>query len=171
MNAIDLIEKQHRKIEQLLKRLQNAKSGQEQILIELATTLTGHARMEEEIFYPAAQRLLKEKNGVVLKAYEEHAVVTLELDRLLKGKISDAMFKARVKVINDLVMHHIEEEDESILLQVKKLSNKRALDRLGDKMEVLFRDTVEEGYRRALMTERRQSAVRVMDRNHQPRRT
>lgn len=170
MNAIDLIEKQHRKVEQILKRLQSAKSGQEQLVTELATNLTAHARMEEKIFYPAAQRAMKQKNGVIYAAFEEHAIVTLELDRLLKGRVSDAMFKARAKVINDLVMHHVQEEEEMILPQVRKLLDKRTLDRLGEQMEALFDETVEEGYEKALAQEKRQSAVKT-GRSQSSRRT
>lgn len=161
MNAIDLIEKQHRKVEQILKRLQSAKSGQEQLLIELATNLTAHARIEEQIFYPAAQRVMKQKNGIILEAYEEHAVVVLELDRLIKGREHDPMFKARVKVVCDLVSHHVEEEEESILPQAKKLLDKRTLEKLGDQMEALFEETVEEGYQKALLREKRLGAVKT----------
>lgn len=158
MNAISLLEKQHRKVEQILKRLQNAKSGQEDLVTELATNLTAHSRIEEEIFYPACREVLKGKDSIILESYEEHAVVVLELDRLIKSKVSGEMFKARAKVIKDLVTHHIDEEEEQLLPKIQKMMDEDTLDQLGDEMKALFDETVEEGYEKALQQEKRQSA-------------
>lgn len=162
MNAIDLLEKQHRKIEEILKRLETARSGQQSLVTELATTLGSHSHIEEQIFYPAARRVMK-KNGIdiVLESYEEHAVVTLELERLAKSGIKDEMFKARCAVIKELVMTHVQKEESELLPKVRKLIDKRTLDKLGQQMQALFDETVDEGYETILQREKRQSAVRA----------
>jgi hemerythrin superfamily protein len=163
MNAIDLLKKQHRKVELILKRLETAKSGQQAMVTDLATVLTAHLRIEEEIFYPVARRVGKQKNGsIVLELSEEHAVVTLELERLMKSGVTDPMFKARVAVITELVMNHFNKEEEEVFPAIQKLVEKRVLERIGNQLVAKFDETVEQGYRKALQIEKRVTAVRAI---------
>jgi hemerythrin-like domain-containing protein len=46
-------------------------------------------------------------------------------------------FAGRVKVVKELLEHHIEEEETEMFPQAKKLLGKAALDELGEKMEAL----------------------------------
>jgi len=58
-NAIELIKSDHRKVEQLYQRYQsiNGQTQQKQPIIqEICHELAIHAKLEEDIFYPAVER-------------------------------------------------------------------------------------------------------------------
>ena len=53
MNATSLLERQHRKVEALFKKLESGRSDPEPVLEELANSLAAHMAIEQDIFYPA----------------------------------------------------------------------------------------------------------------------
>jgi hypothetical protein len=93
MKATTLLENQHRKVEAIFKKLENAKPNSAAALVtELATDLAGHMVIEEEIFYPAAKRV---KNDLVLESYEEHALAAHGLKRLVEALLTTRVFTRR----------------------------------------------------------------------------
>ena len=51
MKATSLLEKQHRKVESLFKKL-SGKSASTELVEELASNLAAHMAIEQDIFYP-----------------------------------------------------------------------------------------------------------------------
>jgi hemerythrin-like domain-containing protein len=72
------------------------------------------------------------------EAKEEHRTVdTLVLPDLKTTDPSTLEFAGRVKVVKELLEHHIEEEEKEMFPQAKKLLGKTTLDELGAEMESL----------------------------------
>jgi len=147
MKATSLLEKQHRKVEGIFKKLESDKSDHSALLTELANDLVGHMAIEQTIFYPAVRSI---KEELILEAYEEHAVAELALKRLLATKPDDVTFKAKVTTLKELILHHVKEEEEELFPKVEKALGDEKLEALGKEMKAAFEQVVEAGFEAAL---------------------
>ena len=81
-------------------------------------------QIEEKMFYPAVKELkTKKAEEMVLEAYEEHAVVKLVLAELPKVDPEDERFEAKMTVLQELIEHHVEEEEEEMFKLAVKLDD------------------------------------------------
>jgi hemerythrin-like domain-containing protein len=148
MKATDLLEKQHRKVEGVLKKLEGGRSDAKPLLRELANDLVAHLTIEQEIFYPAAKEA---DEDLVLESYEEHSVAEVALMRLLATDLENESFRARVKVLKDLIEHHVREEEEYLFPEVKKAIDGDKLTELGKTMKTRFDEVVDAGFESAVL--------------------
>lgn len=136
MKATELLKKQHREVKTLFGAAKKAKPAQRRgILDEITEKLRAHMTIEEDIFYPAVREIgTKKAEEIVPEAYEEHHVVTLVLDELPDVDTDDERFEAKVTVLDELIQHHVEEEEEEMFKIAEKLGAER-LKELGSEME------------------------------------
>jgi hemerythrin superfamily protein len=143
MNATDLLEKQHRKVEAIFAKLEDeSKDDCQELLEELANDLAAHMTIEQELFYPAIREVDAE---LVAESFEEHAIAEVALKRLLAAD-SDETFKARVTALKELIEHHVKEEEKELFPKVEKALDDDKLDELGEQMEARFDEVAEAGY-------------------------
>ncbi len=135
MRATDLLRKQHRELETLLKEVLHEASVRERraLLHEVAARLEVHARIEEEIFYPALRAEVggRKTELMVLEAYEEHHVVDLVLRDLVRAEPTTPQFDAKLSVFKELIEHHIEEEEHEMFPTAERKLGARRLSELG----------------------------------------
>ncbi|HVM38482.1 MAG TPA: hemerythrin domain-containing protein [Sphingomicrobium sp.] len=123
-DAIALLKDDHRTVEKLFKQFEDAKGdGRKQKLAQqICMELTVHAKLEEEIFYPACEGKIEE--DLLKEAFVEHdgaKVLIAEIEAA--DSESDEYFEAKVKVLQEQIEHHIEEEEkgsDSVFGQVRK---------------------------------------------------
>ena len=72
--------------------------------------------------------------GIVPEAYEEHHVVKLVIDELPDVELEDEQFEAKVTVLDELIEHHVEEEEKDMFKLADKLGKGRLVE-LGEEME------------------------------------
>jgi hemerythrin-like domain-containing protein len=130
-NAIEMLREDHRKVQQLFENFEQASDSKEQICEQTITELETHTMLEEEIFYPAAQEQVEEKE-LIDEAQEEHHVVKLIMAELKKMGASDERFEAKFKVMSESVKHHIEEEESELFPMVE---DKLDVESLGQQMQ------------------------------------
>jgi hemerythrin HHE cation binding domain-containing protein len=135
MDPRQLLKRQHREVRALFKQIENAKGRQARSLLEeLATNLELHMRLEEEFFYPAIQELsARGAEDMAMEAFEEHGVVKLVLKQLPRVDPSDERFHAKMTVLQELVEHHVEEEEKEMFKQAGKLGDR--LEEVGEQMQ------------------------------------
>ena len=141
MNALDLLTKQHKEVKALFKKVEKSEGGRErrQLLDQISMALTGHATIEEEIFYPAVQALdTKKADEMINEAFEEHHVVKLVLAELPKVDPKDERFEAKMTVLSELVEHHVEEEEGEMFPKLAKKLGDAKLEALGEEMMTRF---------------------------------
>lgn len=155
MKATDLLEKQHRKVEAIFKKLEGGRSDNDALLTELANDLAAHMVIEQELFYPAA---MAAKEDLVLEAYEEHAVAEFALKRLLSKSPDDVTFKAKLTTLKELIEHHVKEEEEELFPKVEKAIPAAELTALGKQMKARFDEVVEGGYEAVLSASKSKSS-------------
>jgi len=140
VNAIDLLEKQHREVEQLFKKFEKAEAEEEKqrLFEEIGDKLAIHAGIEEKHFYPATRTARTEDE--LREAVEEHLSVKRIIADLLEMEPSNPQFEPKVLVLKEQVEHHVEEEEEELFPKVKKMLSRDELDDLGTVMEDLAQE-------------------------------
>jgi hemerythrin superfamily protein len=145
MDAITLLKQDHVKVKSLLREFEAYKGSEEpkrRIAEQIVRELMAHETIEEQVFYPAFKEAAKredEKEDVelVAESKQEHRVVDLLLDELQALDLDDEDFDAKMKVLQENVEHHIQEEEEKMFPAAKKLLTPAKLDELGDVMQEL----------------------------------
>jgi len=143
MNAIDLLKADHQTVKAILAQLSEstdkAIKKRTDLLDKLEMEISIHTKLEEEILYPAFKEAgTKEQDVMYFEAKEEHRTVdSLVLPDLKQTDPGTPEFAGRVKVVKELLEHHIEEEETEMFPQAKKLLGKSRLDDLGEQMEVM----------------------------------
>jgi hemerythrin superfamily protein len=133
MNAIDLLETQHRDIDTLFERLQQAKGVDRQPLFnDVADLLAIHASIEELHFYPAVNEADTEK--ILQRSLAEHLGVKRKLAACMVESIASDEFLAKLRALADDVQHHVHEERTELFPKVLELMNPDQLEALGQEM-------------------------------------
>src|SRR5262249_41854495 len=134
MNAIDFLKAQHRMVEDLFARIDKAKTEDEKetLFTELADSLAVHTSIEEHHFYPGVKSRATEE--LLLESVEEHLAAKRVLSDLLDLPVDDETFDAKLKVLNDLVSHHVEEEEGTLFPKVARSVDKSDLEEIAQAM-------------------------------------
>lgn len=140
MDAIQLVKKDHRTVEQLFKRFERAEKAEKnaemrRIVREVTRELSIHAGIEEQLLYPALRRAGEDNEDEVLEALEEHHLVKLTLAELEKMGPEDERYCAKMSVLMENVRHHVEEEEHELLPRLQKALPPKARKDLGAMME------------------------------------
>jgi len=143
MDATKLLEKQHRKVEAIFKKLERGSSEAAELVETLANDLAAHMTIEQEIFYPAVQSVDRD---LISESFEEHALAEVSLKRLLATDPEAEEFKARVVALKELIQHHVEEEESELFPKVRKALGDDRLSKLGKEMKVRFEEVAEQGF-------------------------
>lgn len=122
-DAIALLKADHRKVEELFEKFESARGAErKQALVkQICTELSIHAKLEEEIFYPACKGEIEEEN-MLEEAYVEHDGAKVLIAELAEASPDDEFYDAKVKVLSELIKHHVKEEErpkEGVLAQAR----------------------------------------------------
>ena len=112
-DAIVLLKDDHRKVEELFKEFESAKGeGRKQKLAhQIALELSVHATIEEEIFYPALEGKVDE--DLLKESFVEHDAAKVMIAEIEAAEgADDEFFDAKVKVLQEEIEHHVEEEEK-----------------------------------------------------------
>lgn len=143
MNAIELLVHDHETVKKLLNELsettERALKKRSELLgrLELELELVLHTAIEEDILYPAIRDSGgKEELKMYYEAKEEHRTVdSLVLPDLKRTRPDTVQFAGRVKVLKELLEHHIEEEEGELFPRARQLLDAAALKQLGQAMQ------------------------------------
>ena len=133
MDALELLRSQHAAIARVLSSAGDS-DDPDHLLQELAHLLLGHMVIEEHLFYPRIAELEKNQERLA-ESYEEHMIARFALGRAMVGG-ADA--RARLSVLKDLVLHHIQEEERDLFVRAKRLMSAAELRELGERMRTEF---------------------------------
>lgn len=127
-DAVDLLISDHKEVKKLFKdydKLAEAKAGDDErqaIADEICAKLTVHAQVEEEIFYPATREAFNDKDDALVDEAEvEHASAKDLIAQIQGMSPSEDLYDAKVKVLGEMIDHHVKEEEGEMFPKVKKL--------------------------------------------------
>ena len=112
-DGITLLRDDHRKVEELFKEFEKASGDgrKEKLAHEICLQLSVHTAIEEEIFYPACEGTVEE--DLLKESYVEHDAAKLLIAEIEAGQgESDEFFDSKVKVLQEEIQHHVEEEEK-----------------------------------------------------------
>jgi Hemerythrin HHE cation binding domain len=136
MNALELLKQDHQEVKELFKEAEGAEGKQKtEVFAKIKKALETHTRIEEGIFYPTMEKK-EELKDMVLESLEEHKQVKTLLKEM-DALVSDSeKFEPKLKVLQENVEHHAEEEEEGKMFpKVRQLFDKAALERLGQELQ------------------------------------
>jgi hemerythrin superfamily protein len=145
MNAIELLESQHREVESLFSKLEKARStaSKTKLFEQIADKLAVHAAIEEHHFYPAVKQ--KRTEDILLESLEEHLAIKRVIADLLELEAGDETFDAKLKVLKEEVEHHVEEEESDLFPKVRALFEHDQLEAIGQEMSDEQQELEEQG--------------------------
>ncbi len=119
-DIVELILMDHKPLKKLIKVLKSDADIEEKepAFEKFAPLLLGHAEPEEESLYVN----MKTDEELRVEAYEgdtEHSIANNLVEQLYATEDED-IWMAKVKVLAELVEHHIKEEEEEMLPDIKK---------------------------------------------------
>ena len=122
-DAVALLKADHQKVADLFRQFEDAKGDgrKQKLALQICKELTIHAMIEEEIFYPACEGKVEEAD--LKEAYVEHDGAKVLIAEIESGDPSDDFYDAKVKVLQEQIEHHVEEEEKrlvGIFSQAKK---------------------------------------------------
>ena len=134
-DAIALLKADHRAVEELFEKFEKATASERKrkLAEEICLELSVHAEIEEEIFYPACEGKVDE--DLLKESYVEHDGAKVLITEIMNGGPSDEFYDAKVKVLQEKIEHHVEEEEkrlEGLFAQARKAD--LDLDELGQQL-------------------------------------
>jgi iron-sulfur cluster repair protein YtfE (RIC family) len=137
MNAFDLLKADHEKVAGILETIEGtterALKGREELFAKLKEELDLHARIEEEIFYPAIEEE-KATREITLEAYEEHRLVKQLLIELEAEPKDTEEWTAKFTVLKENIEHHVEEEEGEMFKKARTVLSKDEAEVLGERL-------------------------------------
>ena len=111
-DAVALLKSDHRTVEDLFERFEGSrsKSVKAKLAQQICLELSVHATIEEEIFYPGVKEFIEEE--VHDEAYVEHDGAKVLIAEILAGSPEDDFYDAKVKVLSEMIKHHVKEEEQ-----------------------------------------------------------
>lgn len=135
-----LLETDHRRFENLLKRGEETTARgvkrRTQLLDTLTAELNIHETIEEKVLYPALEPLAQARD-IVLEGVQEHHVADLILAELHQLARNDEQWGAKFKVLKESIEHHLEEEENKMFPTARTLLSREELSALGVQMKKL----------------------------------
>ncbi|MEN9438200.1 MAG: hypothetical protein RIR09_2855 [Pseudomonadota bacterium] len=119
-NATALLRADHKLVAGLFSDFDKApsKAQKAKIVAQICKELTVHTQIEEEIFYPAFQKALRD-HELVPEANVEHGSVK-DLIAAVEGVAPGGdEYDARVRVMGEFVKHHVKEEQTEMFPKAK----------------------------------------------------
>lgn len=153
MSILEKLKNDHNEVKELLKKAEElieeypkVNESQEIKLIEkIAEKLVPHSKAEEEILY-AALREKDEENLQPYEGVEEHHLAIQLLKDLRKGSLQKSERTSKIKILKEILLHHIKEEEGEYFKTAKKIFTATELETMGEvflaKKEILKKQAV-----------------------------
>jgi hypothetical protein len=112
-DAIALLKADHRRVEEWFEQFEKArgKERKSSLARRICDALRVHARIEEEIFYPAFYEATGEED-LHHEAIIEHDHAKKLIAEIESSGPDDEYYDARVKVLSEMIKHHVKEEEQ-----------------------------------------------------------
>lgn len=137
MNAVELLESDHKVVADLFKQVEASKESEHPaIFVKIKAELDVHTHIEEKIFYPKLKSEgNKELVDITLEGIEEHHQVKMFLKELAALSDKSEKFEPKLTVLIEDVEHHVKEEEETMFPLVRTQFDSDVLNALGAEME------------------------------------
>jgi hemerythrin superfamily protein len=134
-DAIALLKADHRQVEQWFDEFEASRSDSKrsQLAQQICQALTVHTSIEAEIFYPAFLEATQEED-IHHEAEVEHEGAKQLIAQIEGSSPQDDYFDAKVKVLSEMIKHHVREEERRDGMFAKARQSDMDLRALGEQL-------------------------------------
>lgn len=136
-SIINLLKNEHEDVKKLINEAIENRDTSKYPMVQ--KNLRIHLEGEEYLLY---KKTRDKATDLTLEAYEEHNLVKDKLRELDNLNINDEHWMPKMKVVKDLVEHHVEEEEEEYFPKSEEILGSDTLDQLGQKYEDWKKDVM-----------------------------
>lgn len=124
IDAIALLTQDHADVKSMFEQYEElgerAHAAKKKLAQKICLELTKHATAEEEIFYPAVREAGGDTEDLVDEATVEHASAKDLIAQILAMEPTEELYDAKVKVLSELIEHHVQEEEDEMFPKARK---------------------------------------------------
>lgn len=146
MDAIELLKDDHRQVEEWFEDFEgtNSSAKKQKLATQICKALTVHTQIEEEIFYPAFIEATGDED-MHHEAIVEHDGAKKLIAEIEESSPEDDYFDAKVKVLSEMIKHHVKEEEQRGGMFAEAKKSDMDLDALGAAMAARKQELMAEG--------------------------
>lgn len=137
-DIFDTLIKEHREAADLLEKLEQTDSEDHEarqiLLVELTTALVSHNEAESRTLYESLARF-NEMTDSVREHQQEHDEVNSMLATLVQMDTDDEQWPSKLKTIHENVERHVDDEENELFPQARKLLDEEEVNDLQDRFE------------------------------------
>jgi hypothetical protein len=136
----ELILRDHKPIKKLIPILKDSKGSvakKQAAFAEFERILSAHAQAEQESLY-AELKNVEDLKSEGIEGDTEHAIATQLMTEANDNEMDEDTWMAKVKVLAELVEHHIKEEEGQLLKSVRKEFNLDERETIGERYTELL---------------------------------
>jgi len=138
MDALTLVRQDHKRVENLLERVERLDEERAALVGQLQAALRHHVDAEEAILYPIFRERAR-RAGVDLapldQSIEQHRVITRLTGALAATAPRDPALEAKLAALTEQVRTHLDTEEAELLTAIEDLLDDDTLLELGRRME------------------------------------
>ena len=133
---IQLLHQDHLEVSSMIEKLTKIEDGSERgsLFKELVSALLAHSHAEQNVLYKKMEKSDDEKaRSFALEGMNEHQLVEHQLQQMsrARNKTSEP-WTAQLKVLRDLVEHHVKEEESTGFSCARREFDEEALEKLAE---------------------------------------
>jgi hemerythrin HHE cation binding domain-containing protein len=134
-DAIALLKADHRQVEGWFEEFESARADtkKKSLATNICQALKVHTTIEEEIFYPAFLEATEEED-IHHEAEVEHAGAKQLIAQIEAIGPDDEYYDAKVKVLSEMIKHHVKEEEQRDGMFAKARQSDMDLKALGESL-------------------------------------
>jgi len=137
MDAFELLEADHRKVEKIFAELEptteRALKTREELFRKLKTELDIHTHIEETILYPVLRKE-SETRDITFEGFEEHNVAKKLLEEMEMMEVTSEVWTAKLKVLMESIEHHVKEEEQEMFKDAREVLSKEQIEEIGNRL-------------------------------------
>ncbi len=137
MNVIDLLESDHREVDELFRRVNLSEKDDsiEELTRQIVHDLSVHAAVEEQFVYPLIRAKVDGGGDMADEAIEEHQQAKRLLADLEKLDAGSAEHSTAMQQLMETIRHHVEEEEGDVFPKLRSEVDEGTLDKVGTLVE------------------------------------
>lgn len=140
-DAVALLKADHRQVEEWFGAFEKSRSDdrKQDLAAKICAALRVHTTIEEEIFYPAFLEEAQDED-IHHEAVVEHNGAKELISQIEASSPEDEYFDAKVKVLSEMIKHHVKEEEQPGGMFAEARKSDMDLKALGEQMAARKRE-------------------------------
>jgi hemerythrin-like domain-containing protein len=135
LNAIQLLKEDHEYVKKAFRAFEKMDHEEHDavraLVSQVCEALKVHTKVEEELFYPAARKAIRDED-LMNEAEVEHGSAKALIRQLERMKPDDPKYIATFTVLGEYVKHHVKEEESEMFPKARR--RRMNLARLGNRL-------------------------------------